>query len=77
MIAREKGLEPLARVIMDQEDGKVQPEHFINSEKEVDSAEDALAGARDIIAEWISEDANIRARLRKLFPKVQPSAHWW
>jgi uncharacterized protein len=67
MIAMKKGLEPLARAIMDQDDSQVQPEKFINPEKEVHSAEDALAGARDIIAEWISEDASIRAGLRKLF----------
>ncbi len=66
-IAREKGLEPLARVLFDQGKQEVNPEAFVNHEKEVLSAEDALAGARDIIAEWVSEDAAIRSRLRTIF----------
>ena len=41
---------------------------FINAEKGVNSAEEALAGARDIIAEFINEDANVRQSLRQLFP---------
>jgi uncharacterized protein len=66
-IAREKGLEPLAKLLFDQGKQEIQPEAFVNPEKEVLSAEDALAGARDIIAEWISEDASIRSRLRTVF----------
>ena len=40
---------------------------FVDPEKGVDSAEDALAGARDIIAEWVNEDQEARARMRALF----------
>jgi len=70
-IAVERGLEPLAEIIFAQDD--IDPfqeaEAFVNLEKEVESAEDALAGARDIIAGWINEDADARARLRDLFAK--------
>ncbi len=68
-IAREKGLEPLAQLIMLQEkDGEsplVAAERFIDEEKGVKTAADALAGARDIIAEDISDDAEIRKQLRR------------
>lgn len=68
-MAREKGLEPLALVIFKQEgtDPYKEAEQFIAPEKGVESAEDALSGARDIIAEMISEDQNARAALRNLF----------
>ncbi len=68
-IAREKGLEPLAEIILDQEDidPETEAEVFINQEKGVESVLDALAGARDIIAEWINEDMDARARVRELF----------
>lgn len=68
-IAREKGLEPLARLIFDQGtiDPVAQAGAFVNAEKGVDSVEDALAGARDIIAEWINEDLTARTRIRELF----------
>jgi len=69
IIAKEKGLEPLARALYAQDNRSVQVETFINPEKEVHTAEDALAGARDIIAEWISEAAATRAELRKLFSR--------
>ena len=69
LIAREKGLEPLARALYAQDNRDVQAASFINPEKEVHSAEDALAGARDIIAEWISEEAATRAGLRRLFAR--------
>ena len=71
-IAKEKGLEPLAQMLLLQEIGVVPEEiatSFINTEKEVLSAEDALAGARDIIAEVISDDANIRKLLKELLRK--------
>jgi uncharacterized protein len=68
-IAKEKGLERLARALYAQDNRDVQAESFINPEKEVHSAEEALAGARDIIAEWISEAAATRAELRKLFAR--------
>ena len=66
-VARERGLEGLARIILepgDQTDPLQAAASFIDTEKEVNSAEDALQGARDIIAEMISEDADIRSRLR-------------
>ena len=69
VIARENGLEPLALIIFNQE-GKnpvKEAELFIDSEKGIDSVEEALAGARDIIAEIINEDDKARAMLRKLF----------
>jgi len=65
-IAKEKGLEPLAQRLFAQDDMDPLAEAtaFIDPEKGVDSAEDALAGARDIIAEWVNEDQTARARLR-------------
>jgi uncharacterized protein len=69
LIAMEKGLEPLARALYVQDNRDLQAASFINPEKGVHSKEDALAGARDIIAEWISEEANTRAALRRLFAK--------
>ena len=68
-IARERGLEPLAETIFTQDgiDPIAEAELFIDSEKEVESVEDALAGARDIIAEWVSEDTDARARMRNIF----------
>jgi len=69
MIAREKGLEPLAQQIFTQEtfDLEGAAADCIDEEKGVASMEEALAGARDIIAEWVNEDAEIRAKLRDLF----------
>ncbi|MFA4916266.1 MAG: Tex family protein [Syntrophales bacterium] len=68
-IAREKGLEPLAEILFAQEGNN--PEQvaadFVDEEKGIESPEDALSGARDIIAEWINEDSNARVRLRRLF----------
>ncbi len=68
-IAREKGLEPLAMALLDQNgvDPVKLAGNFINPEKGVESVEDALAGARHIIAEIINEDSKARAELRKLF----------
>ncbi len=65
--AREKGLEPLATLIMTQQNISInsEAEKFINDE--VLNIEDALAGARDIIAEWISEDGAARNTIRELF----------
>ena len=69
IIAKEKGLEPLALIIFEQKGANPVKEakSFIASEKGVESVEDALAGARDIIAEIINEDDKARARLRNLF----------
>ncbi len=68
-IAREKGLEPLALIIFKQEgaDPGKEAEQFVDREKGVENTEDALSGARDIIAEIVSEDQNARAALRNLF----------
>src|SRR5690606_19881955 len=68
-IAREKGLQPLADLIFDQNKFNIQAEaaKYINEEKGVGSEEEALAGARDIIAETISENADSRALIRQLF----------
>ncbi len=65
MIARERGLEPLARSVFFQE--TAQPEHYLDPDRGVLCVEDALAGARDIIAEWINEDACTREKLRNIF----------
>ncbi len=69
-IAKEKGLEPLAQLLFDQSpnfDPISEAAGFVDAEKGVASPEDALAGARDIIAEWVNENAEARAKLRKLF----------
>ncbi len=70
-IAREKGLEPLAQFILEQKSNLVfeEAEKFISTEKEVPSVLEALQGARDIIAETISEDAGVRESMRELFKK--------
>ncbi len=70
-IAREKGLEPLAVDIMKQLpiDPEEKAEAFINPEKEVNTIDEALAGARDIIAEWVSEDKRARERMRDIFTR--------
>ena len=70
-VAREKGLEPLAELLMAQENEYVptleeQAKGFVNEEKGVKSAEEALAGAKDILAEDISDNADFRKMLRKL-----------
>ena len=67
--AREKGLEPLAAVIFEQKNDRFWQEidKFVNDQ--VASREEALQGARDIIAEWISENAAVRGNLRLLFEK--------
>jgi uncharacterized protein len=69
MIAREKGLEPLARILFEQNgtDPQAAAAEYVDPEKAVDSIDAALAGARDIIAELINEDQQARAELRKLF----------
>ncbi|KLT66353.1 Tex family protein [Pedobacter sp. BMA] len=68
-VAKEKGLEPLALKIFDQQNFNVDTtaNQFIDSEKGVNSSEEALAGARDIIAEMISENADARTKMRTYF----------
>lgn len=70
-IAREKGLEPLALFILEQKSDLVfeEAEKFLSAEKEVPSVLEAMQGARDIIAEIISEDAGVRENMRELFKK--------
>lgn len=67
-VAKEKGLEPLADRIYEQspesEEPLIMAAEFVNSELGVESAEDALQGAMDIIAEKISDDADVRKRMR-------------
>ena len=67
-IAREKGLEPLAQAIFlqDGRDPAVLAQEFVNEEKGVATVEDALQGANDILAENLSDDADIRKSLRSL-----------
>ena len=69
IIAKEKGLEPLATAIYNQEEIELGnlANTFINPEKEVLTADDALSGARDIIAEWVNENPECRASIRALF----------
>ena len=68
-VAKEKGLEPLAELLFEQ--GDIEPDveagAFVDAEKGVDTVEDALAGARDIIAEWVSENREAREKLRELY----------
>lgn len=67
--AKEKGLEPLAKIIMSQKSNDL---HFLASKylsNEVSSVEDALQGARDIMAEWINENMYVRKNLRRLFQR--------
>lgn len=70
-IAIDKGLEPLAIIIYDQSkvDLNAIAKTYIDKEKGVANMEEALQGARDIIAEWISEDLKIRDRIRNMFIK--------
>ncbi|RMG22730.1 MAG: RNA-binding transcriptional accessory protein, partial [Methanobacteriota archaeon] len=73
-IAREKGLEPLAEMILRQEmesgDAVSIAQQFVDEEKGVATAEEALAGARDIVAEIISDDAEVRKAIRELTRKT-------
>jgi uncharacterized protein len=68
-IAKERGLEPLAQRLFTQEDMDPMAEAsaFVDLDKGVGSVEDALGGARDIIAEWVNEDQTARAKMRDLF----------
>ena len=68
-VAHEKGLEPLADTLLLQEENDVLKiaGEYIDPEKEVGTAEDALQGARDILAELFSENVSIRSKIRELF----------
>ena len=69
-VAREKGLEPLAQLLFAQEESCPLPEQaavdYVDEEKGVSSVAEALQGAGDIVAEWISDDASVRKTLREL-----------
>ncbi|EMS33443.1 Transcription accessory protein [Mariniradius saccharolyticus AK6] len=68
-VAREKGLEPLAELVFRQDlrDVETEAAKYIDEAKEVNTVEEALQGARDIIAEWINENAELRKKMRDLF----------
>jgi uncharacterized protein len=69
-VARERGLEPLAEALFKQEgqtDPLAEAAGFVDPGKEVEALEDALSGARDIVAEWVNEDQEVRAKLRVLY----------
>lgn len=66
-IAREKGLEPLAKIIMQQNEKDIDNRALSFIGEAVDSTEDALAGARDIIAEWVNENEKARSVVRRTF----------
>ena len=71
-IAREKGLEPLAQLIFNQEGNDPhgnRRQRILSLKRELKPQIDALAGARDIMAEWINEDADARSSMRTLFLK--------
>lgn len=68
-VAIEKGLQPLSDIIMQQQDQRPIEEiaaQFIDAEKGVESASDAIAGAQDIVAETMSDDAELRKALREM-----------
>ncbi|MGQ7870780.1 Tex family protein [Sunxiuqinia sp. sy24] len=66
-IAREKGLEPLAQIIIKQDERDVENRAYAFVKGEVESVDDALAGARDIIAEWVNENEKARNMVRQAF----------
>ena len=71
-VAIERGLQPLAEAILAQDkalDVRAEAAKYIDAEKGVSTAEEAIAGAKDIIAEIVSDDANVRKKLRNLFMK--------
>lgn len=70
-IAKSKGLEPLAKMIISQKyfDIEEKAYKFIDKEKGVNSVEEAIAGASDIIAEWINENKSVRGRTRRFFER--------
>jgi len=68
--AREAGLEPLARILMAQKDNSIESSsrRFLSSD--IRTVEDALEGAKYIVAEWINEDQNVRAKIRQLYQRT-------
>lgn len=68
-IAIEAGLEPLTKLIFEQKERNLKQHAAKYLNDKIKTVDDALSGARDIIAEWISEDMECRAKIRKLFEK--------
>lgn len=68
-VAKEKGLEPLAKILFEQKSDDIinVASNYLNKELEVKTEEEALQGARDIVAEWVNEDREVRDRMRQLF----------
>ena len=68
-VAKEKGLEPLAKILFEQKSDDIinMASNYLNKELEVKTEEEALQGARDIVAEWVNEDREVRDRMRQLF----------
>ncbi len=69
MVAKERGLEPLAQIILLQKTKKellLEAEAFVDPEKEVNTPQDALEGAKDILAEYISDSAEYRTYIRQI-----------
>ena len=70
--AKEKGLEPLARILLEQKED-TDPAHaastYVDPDKGVDAVEDALAGSRDIIAEWVNENQEAREKISALYAR--------
>ncbi len=66
-IARKKGLEPLAKIMMAQNERDIQTKALSFINEEVKNTDDALQGARDIVAEWVNEDETARNTIRNIF----------
>src|SRR5699024_12266229 len=70
-IAKEKGIEPLAKIIWEQEEYNIDElaKEYLSEEKELHTTEEVLAGVNDIIAEWISDEAELREYVRDITVK--------
>src|SRR5699024_5881462 len=67
-IAKEKGIEPLAKIVWEQEEYDIDElaKEYLSEEKELHTTEEVLAGVNDIIAEWISDEAEFREYIRDI-----------
>lgn len=70
MIAKQKGLEPLAKILLEQNTRNIEEVASKYLNEAVENEEEALKGACDIVAEWINEDAELRQNLRKKYTKT-------
>jgi len=68
-VAREKGLEPLAKIIMKQQDLSIETTASRYTKGQVENTNEALEGARDIIAEWINENEFVRQKIRRMYQR--------